>query len=310
MGAQSGQRMPHIIPNPFDNTLLVLGTPQEWEQISKLLRQLDVAPRQVLIDAKIYELDLTGAFSSGVQAFRQKRGVGGANGRTLGAGLSNGVVALSTGALVLRSHELLLAISAAESRKQSRVVSSPSIIATDSITATMNVGQDVPVLTSQAIAGGVQQGGSSVFTNTISSRSTGTQLNILARVNSSGVITMQIDQEVSQPQSNTTSDISSPSFSKRSFSTQVTVQDGDTVAIGGFIQETKTNDSVGVPFLHRIPVLGSAFGSKEISKARTELVVFITPRVIYDPTQIMDATDEIRTRLRTVQKMIRDDRDK
>ena len=62
-----------MIPNPFDNTLLVQGTPQEWEQINSLLRQLDVPPRQVLIDAKIYELDLTGAFSAGVQSYLEKK---------------------------------------------------------------------------------------------------------------------------------------------------------------------------------------------------------------------------------------------
>ena len=170
----------------------------------------------------------------------------------------------------------------------------------------MTVGQDVPVLTSQAIAGGVQQGGSSLFTNTISNRSTGTTLNILARVNSSGIVTMQIDQEVSQPQGNSSSSIDSPSFSKRSFSTQVTVQDGETIAIGGFIQETKTNDSAGVPVLHKIPLLGAAFGGQQTSKARTELIIFLTPRVIYDTNQIQDATEEIKGQLKKLQKSMRD----
>src|SRR5207245_4988122 len=61
-------RVPRIIPNPFDNTILVQSTPQEWEQIKKLLEQIDIPPRQVLIDAKIYSVDLSGAFSSGVTA--------------------------------------------------------------------------------------------------------------------------------------------------------------------------------------------------------------------------------------------------
>jgi general secretion pathway protein D len=303
---------PHVIPNPFDNTLLVQGTAQEWEQISDLIRQLDVAPRQVLIDAKIYELDLTGAFSAGVQAFLERKGTGGGNGitRILSAASGPAGVTLNTGALVLRSHELLLALTAAESSHQSRVISSPSIVATDSIAASISVGQDVPVLTSQAVAGGVQQSGNSVFTNTIQNRSTGTQLDILARVNSSGVVTMMISQDVSEPQGNTTSTINSPSFSKRAFQTQVTVQDGDTVAIGGFIQETRTMDSSGVPVLQRIPILGAAFGGRSTSKARTELVVFLTPRVIYDTTQIQDASDEIRDRLRRLRNVINKDADK
>ncbi len=296
MGAAPGTRIPHVIPNPFDNTLLVQASPQEWEQISSLLRQLDIAPRQVLIDAKIYELDLKGAFASGVQAYLEKQGVGN---RVLNAA-SNGGATLSVGALVLRSHELMLAVSAAESQEKSRIISSPSIIATDSIPAVMNVGQDVPVLTSS----GVAVTGSSF--NSVSNRSTGTTLSVMARVNSSGVITMMIDQDVSQPISTSSGSIGSPSFSRRSFSTQVTVQDGDTIAIGGFIQESTGTFSQGVPVLHRIPILGAAFGSKTASKSRTELVVFLTPRVIYDTAQIQDATDEIKSNFKKLQKSIRD----
>ena len=122
------------------------------------------------------------------------------------------------------------------------------------------------------------------------------------------VIPSARQQDVSEPQGNTTSSISSPSFSRRSFDTQVTVQDGDTIAIGGFIHETKTEDSTGVPFLHRIPILGSAFGSKSNSKARTELIIFLTPRVIYDTNQIQDATDEIKTNLKRIQKMMREEK--
>jgi general secretion pathway protein D len=84
------------------------------------------------------------------------------------------------------------------------------------------------------------------------------------------------------------------------------VQDGDTVAIGGFIQETSGTSSSGVPLLHRIPILGAAFGSKSTNKARTELIVFLTPRVIYDTNQISDATDEIKSSLKRIQKMDRD----
>jgi general secretion pathway protein D len=295
-GGPGGGRIPHVIPNPFDNTLLVQASPQEWEQISSLLRQLDIAPRQVLLDAKIYELDLTGAFASGVQAYLEKRDTGN---RMLSAA-SNAGANLSVGALVLRSHELLLAVSAAETANKSRIISSPSIIATDSIPAVMNVGQDVPVLTSS----GVAVTGSSF--NSITNRSTGTTLSVMARVNSSGVVTLIIDQDVSSPISASSGSIGSTSFSRRSFSTQVTVQDGDTIAIGGFIQESTATASTGVPGLHRIPIVGAAFGTKNYSKSRTELVVFITPRVIYDTAQIQDATDEIKGSLKKLQRMIRD----
>jgi general secretion pathway protein D len=296
-------RIPHVIPNPFDNTLLIQANPQEYEQITSLLRQLDIAPRQVLIDAKIYELDLTGAFGSGVQAYLQKRNGSAPNGsvtsRVLNAA-SNGGVAMSAGALVLRSHELLLAVSAAETQNKSRVIASPSIIATDSVPATMNVGQDVPVLTST----GVAVTGSSF--NSISNRTTGTTLSIVARVNASGVVTLMIDQDVSGQISASSGPIGSPSFSSRRFNTQVTVQDGDTIAIGGFIGESNSSDSTGVPGLHRLPIVGALFGSRSISRSRTELVVFLTPRVIYDTAQMLDATDEIKGNLKRLNRTIKD----
>ena len=88
----------------------------------------------------------------------------------------------------------------------------------------------------------------------------------------------------------------------------MTVQDGDTIAIGGFIQESYGTSSAGIPLLHRIPLLGAAFGSKSVSKARTELIVFLTPRVIYDTNQIADATDEIKSNLKRIGKLIQEEK--
>jgi general secretion pathway protein D len=182
---------PTVIPNPFDNTILVRSTPQEWEQIRNLLRQIDLPPRQVLIDAKIYEVDLTGSYSAGFTATLQKRSNASRALTASSAGVTQngGGLNLSLGALVLQSHEILTALAAAETSSHTRLVSSPSIVATDSIPAVMNVGQDVPVLTSQAIVGGVQSGGTNLFTNTVSNRSSGVTLSITARINSSGVVT-------------------------------------------------------------------------------------------------------------------------
>ncbi len=309
---------PHVIPNPFDNTLLIQGTPQEWEQIRNLLQQLDVAPRQVLIDAKIYEVDLDNEFAAGVSSYLQQVNSGTAAGSASSGGLTPsrvltavagaGGLGLTTGALVLHSHELLAVLQASETRGRTKVISAPSIIATDSVPATMNVGTQVPVLTSQGVAGGVQSGGSSVFANTVSNQSTGVTLSLTAHVNSSGVVTMVINQQVSAPQAPSPSAaIQSPSFSNRSVSTQLTVQDGDTVAIGGAILENHTESSGGVPILHRIPLIGAAFGAKNYSTQRTELIIFLTPRVIYDSSQLIDATDEIKSNLKRVGRLMKDD---
>jgi general secretion pathway protein D len=328
-GAAMQMAGPHVIPNPMDNTILIQGTPQEYEQIKNLLRQLDVPPRQVLIEAKIFEVDLTGAFSAGVESFLQDVGTNSATGATgngVSAGNSSqsvvggvnaaqalaiaagpGGVALTAGAMISRTRQLLGLLTMQESTGKSKVISSPSIIATDSIPATMNVGSEIPVATSAALVGGVQSGGNSVFANTISNQTTGVTLSITARVNASGVVTMMINQQVSAPQANTASSIDSPAFSNRSVSTQVTVQDGDTIAIGGAITESNSESSSGIPLLHRIPYLGLLFGTKSYNKSRSELIIFLTPKVIYDTNQMVDATEEIRNSLKRVGKMIKDD---
>lgn len=302
---------PRVIPNSFNNTLLVQGTPQEWEQIQRLLEQLDIPPRQVLIEAKIYEVSLTGAFASGVQAYLQKSSGPGpfprlvTAGTAIGSGATPGLQ-LTAGMLIGQSRELLSFLTAQEDTRRSKVISAPSIIATDSVAAAINVGTEVPTLSSQGLSN-VQSGGSSLFTNTVQNRNTGVTLNITARVNPSGIVTLNINQEVSAPQAPAANAaIQSPSFSKRNVVTQVTLQDGDTIAIGGIIQETETNSSAGVPVLHRLPVIGAAFGARSTSRERTELIVFMTPRIIYDTNQMTEASEELKSNMRRLQKIIRE----
>ena len=302
MGANN-YRGPHIIPNPFDNTLLIQSTPEEWEQISRLLAQLDVPPRQILVEAKIFEVTLTGDLSYGVESYLQAKGAAvpggftapGQAGGFLGSALSTGLN-LTGGLLVGHSRELLSALTALESTGKVKTINEPSLIATDSVPAVMNVGTTVPTLSSVS-ASGVQSGGNTLFANNISNVSTGVTLIVNARVNSSGIVTMMIDQEVSAPGA-TSSQIESPTFSNRSFQTQITVQDGDTIGIGGIIQESLQETSAGIPFLQRIPILGAAFGAKTRNTSRTELIAFFTPHVIYDTASLADATDDLKSGLK------------
>ncbi len=307
---------PRVVPNPVSNQLYVQGTPQEWEQIRHLLDQIDIAPRQVLIDAKIYEVDLTGSFALGVESFLQQKGATNSAGITstqlLGTAGAAGL-SLTSGFLVGQTRQLLATLTASENTTKSKVLSAPSIIATDSIPASITVGSSVPTLSSEAVSPGVTVGGTSQFTNTISNTSTGIGLTILARVNPSGVVTMVINQDVTAPipsplpSGSSGTGIDSPSFSQRNVSTQVTVEDGDTIAIGGIMNETKTETSQGIPFLHRIPYLGAAFGSKSTNTQKTELIIFLTPRVIYDTTEITDATDELKQKVRGLRKLMQNE---
>ena len=120
---------------------------------------------------------------------------------------------------------------------------------------------------------------------------------------------MVIIQNVTAPEPNPTgANINSPSFSQRNVSTQVTVQDGDTIAIGGIINESTTETASGIPaFSTGFPMIGAAFGMKTNTKKRTELIIFLTPRVIYDTNQIADATQELKDKVKNLKKAIRNE---
>ena len=133
---------------------------------------------------------------------------------------------------------------------------------------------------------------------------TGVRLSVTARVNASGIVTLRIMQEVSSP-TGITGPIQSPTIDRRNVTTQVTVQDGDTVAIGGIMQETSTSASTRVPLLGRIPVVGRAFGTTRDSTAKTELIVLLEPHVIRDQNQIATATNELLGRLRALRRIVR-----
>jgi general secretion pathway protein D len=285
---------PRIVANPLDNSLLIQANPQQYQAILKLLRELDRPPRQILLEAKIYSVTMTGSFSAGVEAnFQEKTG---AERRPL-ASLVGSVSRFQAGTLVGQSRELLAFLRLEENRSNARVISEPSLIATDSIPASINVGTQVPVLTGQVSNLG---GANSFTTQGISARSTGVTLQVNARVNPSGVVTLMINQEVSAPVATTSSNIQTPSFSQQVVQTQITLQDGDTIAIGGIISESTSNSTSGIPMLNRIPYAGALFGNKASSTARTELILFMTPHVIYDTTDLLEASEELKLRMRKI----------
>ena len=294
-----------IVADPINNLVLVQATQQEWDAVRGTLLELDAPPRQVLIDAKIYEVNLSGSLASGVSAYLRKRSVDGAARRLAGSLTGAGVTNLSIGMLVGSTRELALFLEASATEGRTRVISAPSLIATDNIPAEIVVGQTIPTLSSQAVVGGAFSEGSSLFTNTVSNVQTGVSLSVTARVNASGIVTLRIQQEVSTP-SGITGSIQSPTIDRRNVTTQVTVNDGDTVAIGGIIQESSIYSSARVPILGRIPVIGRAFGSTEETTSKTELIVLLEPHVIYDQNQISSATDELRARLQALRRIVRE----
>jgi general secretion pathway protein D len=211
-------------------------------------------------------------------------------------------VNLASGTLVGRSRQLLASLSASENIGRSHVLSEPSLIATDSIPATLTVGSQIPVSTGSTT---IPSAGGATISQSISSENTGVTLQVNARVNPSGVVTLVINQQVSTPGAG--AGTLTPSFNQQVVQTQITLQDGDTIAIGGLIGDTTTDGITGIPLLDRIPYIGGIlFGTRNHSHERTELIIFMTPHVIYDESGLIEASDELRDRVRKLQKYVKE----
>ena len=293
-----GSGPPRIVAMPLDNSLMIQANPQQYQSILKLLRELDKPPRQILLEAKTYQVIMSGSFSAGVTASFEQRS--NANRRLLGS-LQGAATSLQAGILVGQARQLLAFLQLQENASNARVISEPSLIATDSIPASINVGAQVPVLTG-TIAN--LSGANTVTQQGISARNTGVTLQVNARVNPSGVVTLIINHEVSKQSGNGSAAIPTPSFDQQTVQTQVTVQDGDTIAFAGIISEDNTNTSQGIPGLNKIPKVGFLFGQQSRSNSRTELVLFITPHVIYDTNDLLEASDQVKSQMKKLRKYI------
>lgn len=296
-----------IVADEQNNALIVQSSPQDFEIIEETIRELDRVPRQVLIKVKIYEVVLDNELSMGISAFLQDRNkpavsspsVTTASYGTGGGG--SGALNLATRALIGDTRELVAFLNAQETRSRSRVLSAPSVIASDNIAANIQVGSQIPILTSQGVIPG-GTGSSSLFSNTIRSRNTGVILNVTPRINAGGWVTLEVQQEVSSPGPPPTGGIQSPSINIRSVQTQVTIKNGQTIAIGGIISDTNGVTRNGLPILSRIPGLGLLFGNTTRKKRRTELIALITPHVIEDIEQAADLTEDLKSTLKDLKK--------
>jgi general secretion pathway protein D len=301
-GAADTPKPPRIVPNPLDNKLLIQADAQQYQNILKVLKELDVPPRQILLEAKIYEVDLTDNFASGISYALQQRGSTQGQFSLPALAGGTGIGTMTVGALVANGRELLATLTLNENATHVHMMSEPSLIATDSIPASINVGTQVPVSTGSTT---IPAGGNTVTTNSISSQNTGITLQVNARVNPSGVVTLIVNQEISSINSSLSSSASTPAFNQQTVQTQITLMDGDTVAIGGTISDNVTDGTNGIPFLSKLPGIGSLFGSKTHGHTRSELIIFMTPHVIYDETNLIEASDELKARVKLLRKMVR-----
>jgi general secretion pathway protein D len=311
--ATAPEKRLRIITDPVSNSIIVQGTAQEYADIAKTLDKLDVLPRQVLIDARVYEVDLTGDLSFGLTYALEQHGTStsatglqfsGGNNTSGGAGS----LVLSAGGVIGYTRELMAFLTASENRGRVKTLSAPTVLTIDSTEARIQVGASVPVLTSAGLAAGGQIGGNSLYTSTVSNVDTGIILTVTPRITSTGLVSLTIDQNISNavpPPSGTA--IQSPSFTKRSVTTHAVAQDGQTIALGGLISYNYSKNTSRIPLLGDIPWLGTLFGSTSYTTTETELIVLLTPHIISTLPGANTATRELRDKLKELRREFKKD---
>ncbi|MDA7086943.1 type II secretion system secretin GspD [Pseudomonas sp. SA3-5] len=295
-----------IIADEENNALLVMATPSDYDKVLQAIQKLDVLALQVLVEATIVEVTLEDELRYGLQWFF-KSSAGNKNIRgTIGQFPIVTPTDLSpTGSLSVfnaAGTRVLLDLLASDSKIN--VVSSPTLMVLDNHTATIRVGDQVPVRTSETTntSGVINQptDPSALVTSTIQYRDTGVLLEVKPRVNSGGLIVLEITQEVNDVTTNATSGIDSPTINQRRITTNVAIQSGETLVLGGLIKENNGRTNEGLPYLRHVPVLGWLFGSQGKNTSRTELVVMITPTAVTSLNEARDVTQEYRNKLKDV----------
>ena len=298
-GETQGVLKARISSDDTNNAILVYGTPREYALIEDALRKLDILPFQVFIEAAITEVSLTDDLRFGLQWNFSPDG-------------SNGTLTENTGGLALvrnvpgfsfafsPSSTINGVLNTLETKTKVNVVSAPKILVLNNQTAVLQVGDQVPIATQNSTA---TTDPNAPTINSIEYRDTGVILKVTPRVNASGLVLLDVAQEVSDV--NTTAargaGINSPTISTRRISTSVAVQDGEVLALGGLIRNTQTKSRVGLPFLSQIPFIGGLFGRQATGGNKIELIVLLKPRVIRTVDDGRAITDELRAKIKTLE---------
>ena len=304
-----------VVADKDNNTILTVATPAEYAVIEAALKKLDVPQRQVVIEVTIAEITLTDELDAGIEflfkgAAPSGRGSGGlfnqtkpfnpavplAAAATTAASTTPLGLALSTGFNYLINNSnfpggVQAALHLLDTYGNTKVISNPHLAALDNQKATIKVGDRIPI-NQQTLVGGT----TNAVTTTAQYIDTGVLLQVTPHINAGGLVTLEVDAEVSTP--GTTSDPTvAPPINTRSVQTLLAVPSGQTMVMGGLITENNQNTTAGLPGLARVPVLGALFGTQTLQKNRTELILFITPRVVENEADYLRVIEDLRRRM-------------
>jgi general secretion pathway protein D len=250
-----------------------------------------VAPNQVLLEATIAEVRLNDELKMGVRWYFQA-----GKGEFKFSDVLEGTVgsAFPGFSHFFNTKNIQVVLNALSSVTDLNIISSPTLMVLDNKKATLQVGNEVPVVTQSAVAVTTPD---APVVNSITYRNTGIVLTITPRVGEKGRVVLEVEQEASDVVETESSGIESPTIQQRRIKTTVAVNDGEGVVLGGLMQDRAEIGRGQVPLLGEVPLFGNLFKSKEDKINRTELLVAITPRVIRDPGQLRGITDEFRARI-------------
>lgn len=277
------------------NVILIIATPVLYKIIHRLLTDLDTPPRQVLIEATVVEVTLTGELKYGVEWFIKNSQSGGQY--TLGT-LGNLGVKSTVGlayTFVSETANFAATISALATTNKASILSTPRLMVLDNKEATIQVGSDIPTITGQMTTPGSTTTTPSVLQN-VTYRSTGVMLRVKPNITTEGLLTLEISQEVSQPGAPGVAD--SPIILTRRISTTVVVGHGQTIALGGLFKETEGEAETKVPLLGDIPLLGNLFKYTDKTTEKTELLILVTPTILTTTDEAVKITDELKKQLK------------
>ncbi|WP_428491127.1 type II secretion system secretin GspD [Rhodopila sp.] len=301
-GGDQGTETLRVIPDDQNNSVLVYGTGQETATIDAMLRKIDILPLEVRIDAVIAEVTLDDALQYGTQFFFKS---GGINGILNTQPNTANVASPSAAALNLSFPGFFLggsgaggvpfAIQALQQVTKVHVLSSPELMVLDNQPARLQVGAVVPYQ-SQSSQSTISS--NAPIVSSINYQQTGVILEVTPRVNSGGLVTLDVMQDVSSVAAGiTTPGVNSPTFNERNVSSRVVVQDGQTIGLAGLITDTASVGNQGIPWLKDIPLLGLLAGNQNNTRQRTELLILITPHVVHDQRDARALTEDLRDQL-------------
>ena len=292
------------------NTLLVRTSPQAWRSILEVVERIDVMPLQVHIEAQVAEVKLTGDLEYGVNWYFENAvsdpltsggaGLPNADGRSIWGDLAGRVGNNGLGWTFLGRNAAAI-ISALDEVTDVRLLQTPSVVVRNNAEAELNVGTSIPV---SSVSFDPISGGAGTVSQ-VQYLDTGVILKVRPRVTRDGMVFLDIVQEVSSPgpvPQNCDVNCNVPIDTRR-LKTEAAIQSGETVMLAGLISDGVTTGSAGVPGLSRIPVIGSLFGTRSHRTDRSEVIVLLTPKVIRNPQEARDLTDEYSRRFRALEPL-------